>query len=174
MLFMFCHILLLISFSYVTYNIIILLALALLLCFPHLCILYIIYCYLSGFVWFLTSFLTLWCYVNGVVIPIEVHICEESRHKHDIPECIQKVLVPETLQGQLACCCICLLENKDQAYGLLPCKHGIEFHIECILKWLEKYNNICPLCRQVVDVRKKHGFIQRRVFMTGGLGGAVI
>ena len=81
------------------------------------------------------------------------------------------VLAPETLR--LECCCICLLENEDQAYGLLPCKHGIEFHHDCILNWLEEYNNICPLCRQVVDVRNKHEgnkLEQRRVRVSGAYG----
>jgi hypothetical protein len=40
--------------------------------------------------------------------------------------------------------CLCDMENNDEYFDI-KCKHI--FHKDCILKWLEEFNYICPICR---------------------------
>ena len=41
-------------------------------------------------------------------------------------------------------CAICQ-DNIEERFTYLSCMH--QFHNKCIAKWLNKYNNTCPICR---------------------------
>ena len=41
-------------------------------------------------------------------------------------------------------CCICLDNNKEQTWSILPCGH--KFHDSCISTWLLRQQK-CPVCR---------------------------
>ena len=52
-------------------------------------------------------------------------------------------------------CPICLMDvEKDNEYYEIKCNHI--FHKECLEKWLEKYNYICPVCRTELGNSKAH------------------
>ena len=46
-------------------------------------------------------------------------------------------------------CCICLDNDNEQPWGVLPCRHT--FHAACITRWVATQQPNCPVCR--VDVR---------------------
>jgi len=47
-------------------------------------------------------------------------------------------------------CSICFANySSNDKVIKLPCQHF--FHKKCILKWLKKYNDKCPICRQSCD-----------------------
>jgi hypothetical protein len=53
-------------------------------------------------------------------------------------------------------CTICLCDMVDgDEYFDIKCKHF--FHKECIKKWLEEFNYICPICR--TELGKSHAHI---------------
>jgi len=63
---------------------------------------------------------------------------------------INKIELDETQQDK---CSICMskLEKGDTILDI-ECKH--KFHTECLTEYLEKYNHICPICRQDIGKSK--------------------
>jgi hypothetical protein len=53
-------------------------------------------------------------------------------------------------------CSICLCDMEEgEEYFDIKCKHI--FHKDCMFKWLEKFNYICPICR--TELGKSHAHI---------------
>jgi len=63
---------------------------------------------------------------------------------------INKIELDDTVQDK---CSICMskLEKGDIILDI-ECKH--KFHKECLTEYLEKYNHICPICRQDIGKSK--------------------
>lgn len=52
-------------------------------------------------------------------------------------------------------CSICLMDvEKGDEYYDIKCKHV--FHKQCLEKWLEDYNYVCPVCRAELGPSKAH------------------
>lgn len=77
--------------------------------------------------------------VEAAVLNNKKNLCELSNYSRvkNNDECIGKE------------CIICTDEFKlHQGKRILKCEHV--YHKKCIDKWLRKYKNNCPLCRQSV------------------------
>ncbi|KAL1194041.1 Receptor homology region, transmembrane domain- and RING domain-containing protein 1 [Cardamine amara subsp. amara] len=59
---------------------------------------------------------------------------------------------PLTTESELEKTCAICLENMlgrlEDHYEMPNCSHC--FHEDCVIEWLERANNSCPLCRQPV------------------------
>ena len=52
-------------------------------------------------------------------------------------------------------CSICLMDvEKDNEIFKIKCNHV--FHKDCLEKWLEEYNYLCPICRTELGNSKAH------------------
>ncbi|GLJ55439.1 hypothetical protein SUGI_1190390 [Cryptomeria japonica] len=71
-----------------------------------------------------------------------------------IPACKIRDSLPLSTMASLAdgfcedvMCAVCLssIHKDEKIWRLINCRHI--FHRECLDKWIENYQNTCPLCR---------------------------
>jgi len=75
-----------------------------------------------------------------------------TTNEDDINE-LKEIIVSEKLTDK---CSICMMNiMKDDTILDIKCKHN--FHKDCLLVYLKKYNHICPICRQ--DIGKSNAII---------------
>ena len=68
---------------------------------------------------------------------------------------MDKLKICKIVDEEQCNCSICMDDlSVGDEYFDIECKH--KFHKKCMIKWLEEYNYICPVCRGEIGKSKAH------------------
>jgi len=98
--------------------------------------------------YFLTMFIFMGCSLSSYRLCS--HIANECMRSIKKYKCLKSVIITsDDEENLLNECSICLEQYKKKEKIInLSCHHT--FHAECIKEWLNKDNNTCPQCREII------------------------